>query len=74
MNWIFSRLSPSYRSTTASGASSTTSENGTDNSDSVSHSSYSVHSDDLEARERLQAAWRKFWEKPLKGEDYWDYN
>lgn len=74
VKWISSRLSPSNRrskSTTASSASSSTSESSDDCSDSVSHSSCS---DDLEARVRREGAWKKFWEKPPKGEDYWDYN
>lgn len=70
--WVSSRFSGSYlRSETASGATSPTSENGTDHSDSVSHVS---SSDDLEAQRSQEGIWGEFWGRFPKGEDYWEYN
>lgn len=73
--WIFSRLSHrrfgrvplagTPHSMTSSDTSSSVSEHKIDLSDPWRH--------DLDAGGRREGAWRKFWDKPLDGDDFWDY-
>lgn len=77
VKWIFSRLSTSHRRsgrvplagtpiTGSETSSSSISEHKIDISDPWSH--------DPEAQEGREGIWKKFWDKPSDGDDYWDYN
>lgn len=79
VKWIFSRLSASHRRsgrvplagtphsiTGSETSSSSISEHKIDLSDPWSH--------DPEAQEGREGFWKKFWDKPSDGEDYWDYH
>lgn len=75
LNWIFSRISylrfgrvslaGSSHSVSSSDTSSSVSEHKIDLSDPWSHN--------LDAIGRHKGGWKKFWDKPLNEDDFWDY-